>query len=77
VLIPWGTQRGQELSPIQATERLGVTVREGDYDRVICQVRQYDALNFPAAVIKGTPESLLVGAIGLDPLIERLQRFVG
>lgn len=60
-----------------AAERLGVTVREADYDRAVEEVRRYNVLNVPAVAIEDTPDSLVVGAIGADQLVERLQPFVG
>jgi hypothetical protein len=59
-----------------AAERLGVTVRESDYDRAVEEVRRYNVLNVPAVAVEETPESLVVGAFGADQLVDRLRRFV-
>jgi hypothetical protein len=59
-----------------AAERLGVTVRESDYDQAVEEVRRYNVLNVPAVAIEDMPDSLVVGAFGADQLVERLQRFV-
>jgi hypothetical protein len=59
-----------------AAERLGLTVRESDYDRAVEEVRRYSVLNVPAVASEGTPESVVIGAFGADELVERLQRFV-
>ncbi len=60
-----------------AVKRLGVTVRESEYDQAVEKVGRYGVLNVPAVAIEGSPESLVVGAFGADQLGERLQRFVG
>jgi hypothetical protein len=62
---------------VSAAQRLGITVRESDYDRAAEEVRRYRVLNVPAVVIEDAPESLVVGAVGADQLVERLQRYVG
>ena len=60
-----------------AADRLGVTVRESDFDLAVEEVRLYDVLNVPAVAIEGSPKSLVVGAVGADQLVERLRQFVG
>jgi hypothetical protein len=60
-----------------AADRLGMTVRESDYDRAADEVRRYNVLNVPAVAIEDTPESPVVGAFGADQLVEQFQRFAG
>ncbi len=59
-----------------AAERLGLTVRESDYDLAVEEVRLYDVLNVPAVAVEGSPQSLVVGAVSADQLVERLRQFV-
>lgn len=73
----WADQRcrSHRSEVAKAAASFGLTVRELEIDDHHKEAREYKILNVPAVVIEGIPESLIVGAVATDQLIECLTPF--